>query len=135
MSKREVATHFPYSVKQCADDILAAETLEPKTRGAKIAAAKKRLKAHITLNWLLEVAYKLDLDMTPGLAANIVKGWLGRCISRNLLKKTFSLANRTAGDKSVDAIKSSEIIDRYREKVLRDIGASIVEVESLVMCE
>lgn len=130
MSSRAVVSHVPYSVNQCALDIVATEEMEPHSKGALVSAAKKRLKAHIALNWLIYIAYKQDLDMTPGLANHIVKGWIGRSISRSLLKKLFSVSSRSAGDKSIDAQKVDEVVVSYRDNVLRDMNNSLIEVES-----
>ncbi|UTY59483.1 hypothetical protein [Massilia sp. erpn] len=91
-----------------------------------LTAAKKRLKAHIVVKWLSLIAIEHNLDMTPTLAHNIVKTWLGRCAARPTIAAMFGLPGRTAASKSADRVQVIELAASYRDRVMADIDAIFV---------
>jgi len=110
-----------YSVDEYLADVAAAEHLAPAYRGAMLTAAKKRLKARIVVKWLSQMAIEYDLDMTPTLAHNIVKAWLGRCAARPAIAARFGVPGRTAANKSADRGQLIELAASYRDRVVEDI--------------
>lgn len=116
-----------YSVDDYLADVAAAEHLTPAYRGAMITAAKKRLKSSITVERLSLMAVEHDLDMTPTMAQNIVKSWLGRCAGRPAIAAKFGLPGRSAADKSADHGQTAELAAMYRDRVLGDINAAFAK--------
>lgn len=57
-----------------------------------MTAAKKRLKAHIVMQWLTRIAVEHDLDMTPTMAFSLVKAWIGRCAARPAIAARFGVS-------------------------------------------
>jgi hypothetical protein len=128
MSQREPRIHVTYGSMHCLADIHAASNLPPALRGASVAAAKKRLKAEIAILWVMQLSNTLDLDMTPTLAAKIIKGWLSRCVSRELLSNKFGIPGRSAGYKSADIALAEDLIKQYKEPVTKDIEGAMQEL-------
>lgn len=118
-----------YNVGDYLADVAAAKHLAPAYRGAMMTAAKKRLKAYITVEWLSLIAVEHDLDMTPTMAHNIVKSWLGRCAARPAIAARFGLPGRSATDKSADHGQVAELAAIYRDRVMGDIDAAFAKAE------
>jgi len=94
---------------------------EAPTRGSDYAAAAKRYKQSILIEQLYIIIKKENADMTPTLASNIIKGWMGRSISRLVLTKEFSKKGRTAAEKSKDLDRQDYFIIRYEGAVKENI--------------
>lgn len=119
-----------YSVDNYLADVATAAHLAPAYRGAMMTAAKKRLKAYITVEWLSLIAIDHDLDMTPTMAHNIVKAWLGRCAARPAIAARFGLPGRSAKDKSADCGQVAALAAIYRDRVIGDIDSALAKAES-----
>jgi len=117
--------HKQYSEIYKKDIQLANQVFEEgrnaPLRGSEYAAAGKRYKQSIVLEQLNIIIKKENTDMTPTLASNIIKGWLGRSISRLVLTKEFSKKGRTAADKSKDIDRLEYFIIRYEGAVKENI--------------
>lgn len=130
MSEREyVPVAAAYSVASYREDVAATIQLPPGQRGAMVAAAKKRLKAGIVMQWVLKVAVEHDLDMTPTLAQNLVKAWVGRCVARAALASRFGMPGRTAAAKSPDVAQLAVLAEKYREEVLNHVATTLASLK------
>jgi len=129
MSERKLSvSRIPYGVTNCIQDICNASELAPGPRGAAITAAKKRLKAEIATKWVMQVAQRLDLDMTPTFAVKLIKGWLSRCVSRQVLLKEFGIPGRASSNKSSDIDLADGLIETYKNQVNKEIDEALTKV-------
>lgn len=128
MSERGLLPCTPYGINHCLSDIYAAKELAPGSRGAGIAAAKKRLKAEIAIKWVMQVSHLLDLDMTPTFAMKLIKGWTARCISRPVLLREFGIPGRSAAYKSSDIALVDGLIEGYKIHVNNEIAEAMAAV-------
>jgi hypothetical protein len=94
-------------------------------RGAGFAAASKRYKQAVCLYWIFEIIEIENADITPTLANNIIKAWMGRSVSRKVLLECFATAGRTASNKSSDADRVNELAEKYK----RHVDADLLEAE------
>jgi hypothetical protein len=117
-----------YSIVQCLEELAFAEHFSPAERGAMITAAKKRLKAHIVMQWLTRIAVEHDLDMTPTMAFKFVRAWLGRCAARPAISARFGVPGRSASTKSEHHGQVLELANFYKDHVLNDINAALVQI-------
>lgn len=108
---------------------LDAYHLSPAQRGAMMTAAKKRLKAHIVMQWLTRIAVEHDLDMTPTMAFSIVKAWIGRCAARPAIAARFGVPGRSATEKSAHRGQVLELANAYKDDVLSDIDAALARAQ------
>lgn len=118
-----------YTIVQYLEELAFAEHLSPAQRGAMVTAAKKRLKAHIIMQWLTRIALEHDLDMTPTMGFNLVKAWMGRCAARPAIAARFGVAGRSATEKSAHHGLVLELANAYKDDVLRDIDAALAQVQ------
>lgn len=125
MSLRQPIQYSFYTEEMFRADLKVFDELPSYRKGALIAAAKKRLMADIAISKLISVSFDLDLDMTPTLGANIIKGWLGRSISREKLTSIFSLKGRTTAHKSEDIALTNRLVSDYKQEVLNAISHTI----------
>lgn len=119
-----------YTVVHYLEDLAFAEHLAPAQRGAMMTAAKKRLKAHVVVQWLVRIAAEHDLDMTPTMAFKFVKIWMGRCAARPAIAATFGVPGRSAAKKSVHHEQVMELANAYKDDVLSDIAAALDKIKS-----
>lgn len=102
--------------------VLEASGLTGSRLAAQRTAIYKRYKAGIVLDNLYRIVDRENLDLTPTMAAHIVRVWIGRSISRELLNQHFAEPGRTAADKSVDFVRAERIAQEYRDAVLQDLA-------------
>ena len=113
---------YLYTLDHYKADIEIAIDLENlNQRRAMAAAASKRYKQTVLFNWLEMVETNDAVDLTPTLALNLVKGWMGRGIDRAILNKWFVVTGRTAANKSADHHRKDELVEKYKEQVNRDL--------------
>lgn len=124
-----------YTIDMYKSDIKAAalfgtrEDDGPKVKGAAYAAASKRLKQSIALDWVTNATLAEKIDMTPTLANHLVKAWIGRGISRAELAKIFAVEGRTAANKSADHDKVDLLVAKYKESVTKDIQRAVYQMQ------
>lgn len=124
-------TPCQYSVAQFVEEIEYAGLLAPAQRGAMVAAAKKRMKASIVMRFLICMATEHDLDMTPTIALNCVREWLGRCAARKDIAAQFGLTGRSAAQKSTDHALAIELAGNYKKALLQEIETTFAKVEKV----
>jgi len=107
------------------------ESRNAHLRGSDYAAAAKRYKQSILIEKLNTIIKKESVDMTPTLASNIIKGWMGRSISRQVLVKNFSKPGRTAADKSKDIDRLDYFVIRYEDAVKENIEMAMRSMEKI----
>ncbi|CCE25786.1 hypothetical protein [Methylotuvimicrobium alcaliphilum] len=128
MAKSGRSIYF-YTLDHYKADIEIAMDLENiDQRRAMAAAASKRYKQTVLFYWLERVEVDDGVDLTPTLALNLVKGWMGRGIDRLTLNKWFAVTGRTAANKSRDHHRKDELIEKYKEQVDRDIKKAISDM-------
>lgn len=128
---------FTYTEEQFINDIKDLSTSYGETTyistsrkfGALVAAAIKRRKRQIALEFLLELEEEMELDITPTLAKHLLKEALGRIVSWKQLLLVFGDETRTGADKSqsfllLEAMKEEyapalrEAVDKEHERCL-----------------
>lgn len=114
-----------------ADIEIAMELENLNQRRAMAAAASKRYKQTVLFHWLERVEVDDAADLTPTLALNLVKGWMGRGIDRATLNKWFVVTGRTAANKSADHHRKDELIEKYKEQVNRDLKKAISDMRQV----
>lgn len=107
------------------------ESKNAPLRGSDYAAAAKRYKQSILIEQLNIIIKKVNVDMTPTLASNIIKGWLGRSISRIVLTKEFGKPGRTAADKSKDLDRLDYFVIKYEDVVKENIEIAMRAMEKI----
>jgi hypothetical protein len=123
---------YLYTLDHYKADIEIAIDLENLNQQRAIAAAaSKRYKQTILFYWLERVETDDAVDLTPTLALNLVKGWMGRGIDRKILNKWFVVTGRTAANKSTDHHRKDEMIEKYKEQVDRDIKKAISDMRKV----
>jgi len=131
MAKDE-RTIFFYTLDHYKADIEFSKELEnPGLQRALATAASKRYKQTVLFYWLEKVELVDKVDLTPTLALNLVKGWMGRGIDRAVLNKWFMTTGRTASNKSVDHPRKDELIKKYKERVNKDIKKAIGDMRKV----
>lgn len=125
-------TIFLYNLKHYKADIgLAMEMEDLGLQRAMLAAASKRYKQTVLFYWLETVEVNDAVDLTPTLALNLVKGWMGRGLDRSVLNKWFMVTGRTAANKSADHDRKDELIEKYKERVERDIKKAVRDMKKI----
>jgi hypothetical protein len=123
---------YLYTLDHYKADIEIAMELENLNQQRAIAAAaSKRYKQTILFYWLERIETDDAVDLTPTLALNLVKGWIGRGIDRKILNKWFVVTGRTAANKSTDHHRKDELIEKYKEQVDRDIKKAISDMRKV----
>jgi len=130
--KKEERTIFFYTLDDYKSDIEIAKSLdEVGQRRAAATAASKKYKQTVLFYWLEKVEIDDKVDLTPTLALNLVKGWIGRGIDRERLNKWFMTTDRTAANKSEDHHRKGELIDKYKERVNNDIKKAVGDMRKI----
>lgn len=120
---------YLYTLDHYRVDIgIVMEIDDPGMRRALVTAASKRYKQTVLFHWLETVEVNDAVDLTPTLALNLVKGWMGRGIDRKILSKWFVMTGRTAANKSADHHRKDELIEKYKERVECDIRKAISDM-------
>jgi len=128
MSSKE-KTIFFYTLDDYKADIKTSKSLDDiGKRRALATSASKKYKQTVLFGWLEKVEVNEKVDLTPTLALNLVKGWIGRGIDRERLNKWFMTTDRTAANKSEDHHRKDELIEKYKEQVNNDIKTAISDM-------
>jgi len=115
--KREEVSRDVYTKNSFEADLAAAKKLRPAIRGAAISAAKKKFKQEIVISCLIDISIVEDLDITPTMAMQIIRGWINRGIKREILNMAFGIPGRTAAQKTNDFVRVEELVKKYKAQV------------------
>lgn len=123
-----------YTLDDYRIDVREGYLLAPAQRGAAFAAASKRLKQAIVLQWLKTMSDEQGVDLTPTLANHIAAAWMGRSVDRLVLLDWFARQGRTAANKSRDHGRRDALIAEY-QAVVDTALAHAQEAMTLVRAE
>lgn len=135
MNERNVDSLFNsykrYGLKLFKQDVTAAlmDAENPQQLGAYFAAAKKAYKAQICIDVVSE---QTEIDWTPTLVVHIIKGIMGRAISRQRLIDTFATSGRTAANKSNDLHYMNDILDNIKPKALDRLESAELDMAAII---
>ena len=132
--------------------LLYASPTPNSYRGARIAAAKKRIKSHVLVYYCYQIAIELDLDVTPTLINALIKGWTGRGISQRILRECFATPGRKADQISVHFQRNTTLlhlaqglehgvslldclIDYYRPFILKELKITNEDMATILITE
>mgnify|MGYP000202666467 CR=1 FL=1 len=132
---KNIMNHDQYS-KTYTEEIQSANdafylSQEAPIRGSDYASAAKRYKQSILIEQLNIIIKKESADMTPTMASNIIKKWLGRSISRKVLSEKFGTKNRTAAEKSKDLDRLDYFVIKYENAIKENIKIALRNMKNI----
>lgn len=123
----------PYDIADYEQEIgtIDEQGLDTNQIGAYKSHATKKLKSGVTLKFVIKIAHKENLDITPVMALRLIKKLSGKGICKQILLKAFAVPGRKANNKTQDIKAVEALVAKYKDEFQQFKAAEFAKVNKI----